>query len=206
MKRTARGIPRPKRTRLGPRFDAALRLALRVHRDDTRKGKPTPYVSHLLGVCSLVLQHGGSEDEAIAALLHDTLEDHPGTVTPALLHRRFGPAVLAIVQACTDTPTGFKGGEKPPWRERKTAYVAHLANASRSAQSVSLADKLYNLRDLNADLRAEGRATLARFNAGAADLVWYFTAILKALRVAGYDGPMLAPFAETGGEFRKRVK
>jgi (p)ppGpp synthase/HD superfamily hydrolase len=102
--------PSPK---LGARFETALAQALYVHRTDTRKGKRTPYVSHLLGVCSLVLQHGGSEDEAIGALLHDTLEDHPELVTPASLRKRYGAKVLAIVQGCTDTPADYKGGAKP---------------------------------------------------------------------------------------------
>ena len=191
---------------LSPRFDTALQMAVSVHRGDTRKGKSTPYVSHLLGVCSLVLQHGGSEDEAIGALLHDTLEDHPEVVSPEEIRLRFGTKVLGIVRSCTDTPLGFQGGEKPPWRERKRDYVAHLGKASRSAQLVSLADKLYNLRELNADLRADGKRTLARFNAGASEQSWYFGSILKSLGESGYSGPLLTDFAQAVNEFRRLTK
>lgn len=199
-------MPTKRRPLLGPRFDAALAFATRVHRDDTRKGKRTPYVSHLLGVCSLVLQQGGGEDEAIGALLHDTLEDHADTVTPAMLRAKFGAKVLAIVEACTDTPPGYKGGTKPPWRERKEAYVSRLAKKSRAARNVALADKLYNLRELVSDLRANGKATLQRFNAGPAEQLWYFTSIRDGLRAAGHDGPMLEEYARTVKDFRALVK
>lgn len=199
-------MPRRSPPTLSDRFDAALRMAVGVHRCDTRKGKSTPYVSHLLGVCSLVLQHGGTEDEAIGALLHDTLEDHPEIVSPEEIRRQFGAKVLSIVRSCTDTPPGFQGGEKPPWRERKRAYIAHLARAGRSAQLVSLADKLYNLREINADLRADGRQTLARFSAGASEQSWYFRGILKALRTSGYSGPLLREFAQAVNEFRRLAR
>jgi GTP pyrophosphokinase len=174
--------------KLGKKFERALALALRVHADDTRKGKRTPYVSHLLGVASLVLMDGGSEDEAVAALLHDTLEDHPEAVKPEMLRRRFGATVRDIVVSCTDTPAGFEGGAKPPWRERKEAYIAHIARASKRARRVALADKLYNARDLLADVRRDGPKTWARFNAGPADQVWYLRSVLERARHAGQTG------------------
>lgn len=177
--------------KLGPKFEEALALALRVHGDDTRKGKTTPYVSHLLGVSSLVLMDGGSEDEAIAALLHDTLEDHPDLVTTEMLRTNFGDTVLEIVESCTDTPRGFEGGVKPPWRERKERYIAHLGHASNGARRVALADKLYNARDLLADLRREGPSTWARFNAGPADQVWYLRSVLEGMRGAGKKGVLM---------------
>src|SRR6267154_1183275 len=141
---------------LSRHFDDALALAIRLHRNDLRKGKTTPYVAHLLGVCSLVLQDGGDEDQAIAALLHDVLEDHPDEIRPDQISEQFGPSVLAMVQDCTDTPPGFLGGEKPPWRIRKEHYLAHIRCASPGARRVSVADKLYNARELVADLRREG--------------------------------------------------
>jgi GTP pyrophosphokinase len=195
--------PSPK---LGPRFETALAEALYVHKDQTRKGKPTPYVSHLLGVCSIVLQYGGSEDEAIGALLHDTLEDQPELVTPAGLRKRYGAKVLAIVQGCTDTPKDYKGGAKPAWRVRKDAYVKHMVVAGKSTQLVALADKLHNLRDINSDLREHGKKTLSRFNAGAADLLWYYAQVLRALTKSGFRGALLDAYALEVKEFRRLTK
>lgn len=195
--------PAPK---LGARFETALAEALYVHKADTRKGKRTPYVSHLLGVCSLVLQHGGREDEAIGALLHDTLEDHPGVVTPAGLRKRYGAKVLAIVLGCTDTPPDYKGGAKPSWRVRKQAYVKHMAVAGQSTQLVALADKLYNLREMNSDLRSGGKKTPRRFSAGAADQLWYFATILRTLKRRGLRGALLDAYATEVREFRRLTK
>jgi (p)ppGpp synthase/HD superfamily hydrolase len=114
--------------------------------------------------------------------------------------------VLAIVQACTDTPPDYTGGEKPAWRLRKIAYVKHLAETTRSARTVALADKLYNLREINSDLRAEGKRTLKRFNAGAADQLWYFASVLKVLRKTGYSGSLLETYAKSVSEFRSLVR
>ncbi|MBN1662411.1 MAG: HD domain-containing protein [Deltaproteobacteria bacterium] len=108
--------------RIGPKFKDALVFATEIHGDDHRKGTTIPYISHLLSVCAIVLEDGGDEEEAIAALLHDTLEDHPEKVTKAILAERFGPRVVEIIELCTDTPPDYKGGPKPPWHERKTAY------------------------------------------------------------------------------------
>lgn len=181
--------------KLGPKFRKAVELALDVHGNDTRKGKKTPYVSHLLGVASLVLMDGGSEDEAIAAMLHDTLEDHPEEVTPAKLRRAFGETVLDIVVSCTDTPPDYEGGPKPPWRERKGRYIAHLTHASEGARRVALADKLYNARDLLADLRRDGPSTWKRFNAGPAEQVWYLRSVLAGMRKAGQKGVLMEEYA-----------
>ncbi|MBI5168409.1 MAG: HD domain-containing protein [Candidatus Eisenbacteria bacterium] len=180
--------------RLGKKFEDALSLALEVHGGDTRKGKDTPYVSHLLGVASLVLMDGGSEDEAIAGLLHDTLEDHPEEVTKEQLAERFGGTVSEIVVSCTDTEPGYSGGPKAPWRERKERYVAHLAHASVGARRVALADKLYNARDLLADVRREGAKTWNRFTAGPADQIRYLREVQKSMHVAGKTGVLMEEF------------
>src|SRR6266852_8343639 len=107
------------------RFEDALRWTAEIHRPDVRKGTDIPYVSHPLAVASIVLEHGGSEDEAIGALLHDVVEDHPHEVTFEEIRRRFGPAVATIVEGCSDSSTH----PKPPYRERKEAYIAHLETA-----------------------------------------------------------------------------
>lgn len=171
-----------------PRFLDALSYAVELHGADVRKGTTIPYVAHLLSVCSLVLVDGGSEDEAVAALLHDALEDHPEVASREVLSRRFGRDVLAIVEACTDTPVDYEGGPKPPWRERKTAYLEHIRVASPSAKRVSLADKLDNARSMLADYRQIGDELWSRFNAGREDQLWFFRSLVAALRAAGEAG------------------
>jgi (p)ppGpp synthase/HD superfamily hydrolase len=148
---------------LGERFLDALAYAAGVHAGQRRKGSSTPYVAHLLGVCSLVLEDGGDEDEAIAALLHDAVEDQDGGNPAELLagiRARFGERVASIVGECTETLER----PKPPWPERKAAYLAHLEHASESALRVSLADKLYNAASVLRDYRAQGDELWLRFN------------------------------------------
>ena len=133
---------------LSPCFDDALVFASRLHAGQLRKGTPVPYVAHLLAVTATVLEHGGDEDEAIAALLHDAVEDQGGAATRAKIRRRFGENVAAIVDGCTDADTI----PKPPWQQRKEAYLAHLVGeTSPSVRLVSSADKLHNVRSIIAD-------------------------------------------------------
>lgn len=137
---------------LGLRFEDALLFAVRTHDGDVRKGAgEIPYVSHLLSVCALVLEDGGDEDEAIAALLHDTLEDHPEEVTKADLERRLGARVADLVVRCTDTPPDYRGGTKPHWHERKPAYVERIREEGYPLCRVALADKLHNTRSIVLD-------------------------------------------------------
>lgn len=149
---------------LSERFDAALDLAHRVHRTQTRKGSGVPYVAHVMGVASIVLEYGGTEDEAIGGLLHDTLEDAATDLEVDELRRiigtQFGPDVLSIVEHCSDTTEH----PKPPWRERKQRYIDAAHHAPRSALIVSAADKLHNLRALLRDYRQVGDDLWARFN------------------------------------------
>jgi (p)ppGpp synthase/HD superfamily hydrolase len=152
------------RMTLSERFDAALSLARRVHRDQYRKGSHVPYIAHVIGVASIVLEYGGTEDEAIAALLHDALEDAPTDLGVAELRRiineQFGHDVLAIVEHCSDTTEH----PKPPWRERKQRYIDAAQHTPRSAMIVSAADKLHNLRALLRDHRRDGDGLWSRFN------------------------------------------
>ena len=166
---------------LSARFEAALPFAAGLHRDQVRKGTNTPYVSHLLGVAAIVLEHGGNEDEAIAALLHDAVEDQGGPPTLRAIHDRFGGAVAAIVAGCTDTDLV----PKPPWRPRKEAYVAHVASASPSVRLVSAADKLHNARTILADYRRHGDAVWERFSGGKEGSLWYYRALVDAFRAHG---------------------
>lgn len=160
--------------RLGRRFDDALGYALRLHRTQRRKGKNVPYAAHLLGTAGTVLDFGGDEAQAIAALLHDAAEDHGGRKRLEEIRKRFGRAVATMVEDCTDT---FEK-EKPEWKRRKRAYIASLPAKSRRSLLVSAADKLDNARAIVADLRKDGPSTLDRFN-GKRDTVWYFQELVK---------------------------
>lgn len=156
------------------RFAYALDYATRAHHEQLRKGSDIPYVSHLLAVAALVLEDGGDEDEAIAALLHDVVEDQGGTRRLAEVEREFGPAVAAIVESCSDTLVT----PKPPWRERKAVYIAHLEEAGPSAVRVSLADKVHNVRTIVLDYRRLGEALWGRFDPDA-DPVWYYRSLAQ---------------------------
>jgi (p)ppGpp synthase/HD superfamily hydrolase len=168
-------------TTLSSRFEEALTLATRLHAGQCRKGTDTPYIAHLLGVASLVLEGGGGEDEAIAALLHDAVEDQGDKVTLEEIRRRFGERVAAIVKGCTDATTL----PKPPWRARKEAYIAHLREAPAPERLVAAADKLHNARAILADYCALGEAVWARFNGGKAGTLWYYRALVETFRAAG---------------------
>ncbi len=165
----------------GQRFEDALVYAARLHRNQVRKGTTIPYITHLLAVAAIVGEHGGGEEEVIAALLHDAVEDQGGAATLADIRTRFGDRVAAIVAGCSDTAAV----PKPPWRERKERYIAHLARATPAVRLVSAADKLHNARAILADLRAQGDAIWARFNGGRAGTLWYYRVLVGALRAAG---------------------
>ncbi len=158
---------------LTTRFDKALRIANELHRKQMRKGSPTPYIAHLLAVCAIVLENGGDEDQAIAALLHDAMEDQGGAPTLELVRAEFGDRVAGIVKECSDN----EGEPKPPWRERKEAYIAHVPELSEDARLVSLADKLHNARSILNDYRREGESLWSRFNGKREGTLWYYGAL-----------------------------
>jgi (p)ppGpp synthase/HD superfamily hydrolase len=155
---------------MSPRFHEALTYAAELHAKQLRKASNIPYVAHLLGVTAIVLEHGAEEDEAIAALLHDAVEDQGGQATAAEIRRRFGDRVIDIVLGCTDADTI----PKPPWRERKERYIAHLDNASPSILLVSAADKLHNASSIVVDYRRLGDEIWDRFNGGREGTLWYY--------------------------------
>jgi len=158
---------------LSSRFESAFLLASRLHADQVRKGTTIPYISHLMAVAALVLEAGGDEDQAIAALLHDAVEDQGGKEVLEEIQDRFGPRVAAMVAALSDTDQT----PKPPWRERKVAYLAHLQFASPEVLRISLADKLHNARTILSDLREQGNATWERFNGGRDGSLWYYRSL-----------------------------
>jgi len=165
----------------GRKFEEALEYAARVHRDQTRKGTRIPYVTHLLAVAAIVGENGGTENEVVAALLHDAPEDQGGEARLEDIRERFGDEVVGIAAGNTDT---FED-PKPPWRERKEAYVARIAREPDPVRLVSAADKLHNARSVLADLRTMGDALWARFNGGKEGTLWYHRALVKALATAG---------------------
>ena len=170
-------------TAYGARFEEALVYAASLHRDQTRKGSETPYVTHLLAVAAIVGENGGTEDEAVAALLHDAPEDRGGRERLEDIRRRFGGAVAEIVDGCTDTYED----PKPAWRPRKEAYVEHVSTAPPSVRLVSAADKLHNARSILADLRAVGEELWTRFTGGREGTLWYYRALVEAYAEAGSD-------------------
>ncbi len=165
---------------LTDRFTYALSLACELHRHQSRKGTQIPYVAHLLGVASIALEHGASEDEAIAAVLHDAVEDQGGAPVLARIRRELGDAVADIVEGCTDTDVV----PKPPWRARKEQYIAKIASKPKATRLVSAADKLHNARAILADYRTHREALWSRFNGGREGTLWYYRALVDAFAAA----------------------
>jgi (p)ppGpp synthase/HD superfamily hydrolase len=162
-----------RKIRLGPRFLRAFEFAAKKHAAQTRKASTIPYLAHLMGVCSLVLEAGGDEDLAIAALLHDVVEDCGGAPMLEDIRRSFGSRVAKVVEGCTDADTT----PKPPWRERKDNYLRHLANADADTRLVSAADKLSNVRSILSDYRQVGEFVWERFNGGREGTLWYYRSL-----------------------------
>jgi (p)ppGpp synthase/HD superfamily hydrolase len=159
---------------LGDRFSDAFAFAVHLHARQARKGSTISYLTHLMSVCSLVLEDGGDEDQAVAALLHDGPEDQGGRPVLDEIRHRFGDDVARLVEGLTDT----FDSPKPKWRTRKEDYVARLEHEPTSVLRVSLADKLHNLRSVAVDHAAVGEAIWERFNAGRAEQAWYYGGLL----------------------------
>ena len=163
----------PKPPHLGPRLERAFRYAARKHEGQTRKSTAVPYLSHLMAVASLVLEAGGDEDMAIAALLHDVVEDCGGMPRLKEIRKQFGPRVARIVEGCTDTFVE----PKPDWVERKRGYLEEVTHADDETRLVSASDKLHNVRTILADYRKDGEAIWVRFNGKKEGTLWYYRAL-----------------------------
>lgn len=168
----------------GEKFEDALLYAARLHAGQKRKGTDTPYVTHLLAVVAIVGESGGTEDEVVAALLHDAIEDTAATRED--LARRFGEEVAETVESCSDADKV----PKPPWRKRKERYIEHLRYAAPSARLVSAADKLHNARAILADLRLLGEDLWDRFTGGKSGTLWYYRSVTEVLRETGQGQPL----------------
>lgn len=160
-------------THLTNRFQSALKMAFELHQDQERKGSREPYFSHLMSVAALVLENGGTENQAISALLHDAVEDQGGIPTFNRIREEFGDEVAEIVDGCTDAYTQ----PKPPWKDRKIAYLEKLRTASDTILLVSLSDKVHNARSILRDFQKEGAVIWDRFKGGKPGTLWYYQSL-----------------------------
>lgn len=161
-------------TEMTTRFDEALVYAAQLHRHQRRKVGGTPYIAHLLSVAALVLEDGGDEDEAIAALLHDAVEDQGGAETLAEIRQRFGETVAEIVNGCSESAVR----PKPPWKERKKKFLESLRNASPQVYRITMADKLHNARCMLQEYRNSGEQIWNQFRGGKEGTLWFLNSIL----------------------------
>ena len=167
-------------------FLDAINFAFELHRNQFRKGTNVPYIAHLLSVASMVIEEGGDEEVAIAALLHDAVEDQGGLKTLEEIKIRYGERVSEIVLGCTDTLIT----PKPAWRDRKETYLRHLKTASPDVVLVSLSDKIHNARSILMDLQKYGSVTWKRFNGGKDGTLWYYKELVNIFLLRG--SPVLA--------------
>lgn len=177
---------------LTKKFELALVYATRLHAHQVRKVDGTPYIAHLLSVAAMVLEAGGTETEAIAALLHDSLEDQGGAQTKAEIRQQFGDEVLTIIEGCTESELI----PKPPWMERKQRYLAQLLTASPSVLLVSIADKLHNSRSLLASLRQSGEGVWAYFKVGKDSTLWFYKALVPIYKTIDQNSLMVQEFEQ----------
>lgn len=185
---------------LTDRFDEALAMAAKLHRNQARKVSNIPYVAHLLAVTALVLEQGGDEDQAIAALLHDAVEDQGGVATAEMIRARFGDRVAACVLACSNSTEQ----DREPWQLRKDRYLASLATKSEDALLVTSCDKLHNAGSILTDLDEIGPAVFDRFTAKRAGTLWYYRALADALMQLR-PGPLSSRLDATVAEIEARV-
>ena len=155
-----------------PKLSNALALAIQAHEGQVRKGTKIPYIAHPMAVSAIALEFGATEDQAVAALLHDAIEDG-GNKYANIIKAQFGEHIHNLVQGCTDgTPN--QQGQKAPWLERKTAYLRHLEEASDEVLLVSCSDKLHNARAIVADLINDGPSVFERFSSSPEQTLWYY--------------------------------
>ena len=191
--------------RLGERFAEALAYAARLHATQTRKAKETPYIAHLLGVTSLAIDAGADEDEAIAAVLHDAVEDQGGEPTRAEIERRFGPRVASLVISLSDTVVDTTRGEKKePWQVRKDRYIAHLRDGDASVRLLAACDKLHNLSELLEDHRRLGDEVWEHFSAPPDKQLWFYRTVIGVL-TEGEDTVLAARLRAALAQLEERL-
>jgi (p)ppGpp synthase/HD superfamily hydrolase len=177
---------------LSDRFHQALSYAYELHKDQYRRDKETPYLSHLMGVSALTLQYGGTEDEAIAALLHDAVEDQGGKKTLEAIRLQFGDHVAHIVRSCSDHETK----PKPPWQQRKEEYLEHMAETDEASLLVTCCDKLYNANDCLRTYRKIGTGLWDLFSVPREQTRWYYGEIARVFRERRNEFSRLTPLID----------
>jgi (p)ppGpp synthase/HD superfamily hydrolase len=188
----------PLRPAFSKRFISALGYTAKIHEKQIRKRTQRPYIGHLLGVASIVIEYGGDEDMAIAALLHDAVEDQGGLPRLREIQKKFGKRVARIVDGCTDA----YNEPKSPWLERKRAYIARVADESAEVRMVSTADKLSNARETLYELRVHGESVFERFAGKKEGTLWYYRELLNVFREAGTN-PLVEELARVLSELEE---
>jgi (p)ppGpp synthase/HD superfamily hydrolase len=178
-------------------FERGLEFAAKRHKGHLRKGTGTPYIAHLLQVSGIVLEYGGNEVQAVAALLHDVVEDQKATVGE--VREEFGSEVAAIVEGCSDTDQA----EKEEWWQRKRTYVEDIARKGPEVRLVSAADKLHNARAILKDYRTDGDAVFERFKGKKAGTIWYYRALIDAFRATNTDEALIDELNRTVAEIER---
>jgi (p)ppGpp synthase/HD superfamily hydrolase len=188
--------------KLSAKFEEALSYATRAHGDQMRKKTGIPYIAHILGVTAIAMEYGANETEAIGALLHDTVEDCGGMERLRDIREKFGDGVAGIVDGCTDTYET----PKPPWLERKRAYVEHLKESDSSTRLVSASDKLHNTRAILAELRRHGPKVFERFSGKKDGTLWYYRTLVTALREHGDHADLIEELDRVVTEIEKFLR
>jgi (p)ppGpp synthase/HD superfamily hydrolase len=183
-----------------PRIVDAFAFAYELHRTQVRKGSEAPYITHLMAVAAIVGRHGGDEEQFIAALLHDAVEDQGGRETLECIRARFGDTVAQYVAGCSDSDMD----PKPPWQQRKERFIENARRAPPKLRLIIAADKLHNARVTVSDLCEQGNAVWKRFKAGRDDLLWYYGEMVRALG-AGWSHPVLRELADAVDLLHRRA-
>lgn len=197
---------------LGEKFDEALKLASNLHREQTRKATPIPYLAHLMAVASIVLeanayyQFDNIEDIAIGALLHDVIEDQGHKINLQEIKHRFGGTVHDIVRDCSDAIIEEEHQEKAPWRDRKEAYISKIRHKPHETILVSSADKLHNARSIMFDYDKIGDSVWNRFNPAKEETLWYYESLCDAFAEAWPENPLLPDLNTVVERMRQAVK
>lgn len=197
---------------LGARFDEALQLASDLHREQTRKESPVPYLSHLMAVAGIVLeanayhQFEDIEDIAIGALLHDAIEDQGHKINLKEIGERFGDKVRDIVENCSDAIIEEENQKKAPWRERKEGYISKIKTKPRETLLVSCADKLHNARSIMFDHDRIGDQVWNRFSAEKEDTLWYYESLRDVFKQAWPENPLLPDFVAVVERMKRAVR
>ena len=197
---------------LGTKFDEALQLANELHRQQTRKETPVPYMAHLMAVAGIVLeanayhQFDNIEDVAIGALLHDAIEDQGHKIKLEEIRERFGDKVCEIVHDCSDAIIEEEHQRKAPWRERKEAFIGKIRDKCHESLLVSCADKLHNARSILFDYERIGDRIWDRFKPEKEETLWYFERLAEAFEEAWAENPLLPDLKAVVGRMRKAVE